>query len=247
MLWRIQALFANNILKLNHCSMNICKIFWWCEGWVLLNWRDHSWLHLLRRDKVVCSNITMSLTRGEGRRGEKNRREGWRGAKRGNERERRGGYHCVSVWVNQLCVCAWSISQVPVEVLACRHVNSAHWALFNAPDTGNPHQEMKKTSPLNLLLNHCVIMCLYGTADDIHFKEIPFVYLFIWLMCSSMKCLATYVWGRIVCEIVNQMCQITKQPLMLAEAMLFVSKTFSKKPPSIFLCDPVQLVGLYQM
>lgn len=36
------------------------------EGWVLLNWRDHSWLHLFRRDKVVCSNITMSVGRGGG-------------------------------------------------------------------------------------------------------------------------------------------------------------------------------------
>lgn len=34
------------------------------EGWVLLNWRDHSWLHLFRRDKVVCSNITMSAEGG---------------------------------------------------------------------------------------------------------------------------------------------------------------------------------------
>lgn len=33
---------------------------------MLLNWRDHSWLHLFRRDKVVCSNITMSV---EGRKG----------------------------------------------------------------------------------------------------------------------------------------------------------------------------------
>lgn len=32
---------------------------------MLLNWRDHSWLHLFRRDKVVHSNITMSV---EGRR-----------------------------------------------------------------------------------------------------------------------------------------------------------------------------------
>lgn len=32
---------------------------------MLLNWRDHSWLHLFRQDKVMCSNITMSV---EGRR-----------------------------------------------------------------------------------------------------------------------------------------------------------------------------------
>lgn len=44
---------------------------------MLLNWRDHSWLHLFRRDKVVCSNITMSA---EGRREEFGRMR--------NERER---------------------------------------------------------------------------------------------------------------------------------------------------------------
>lgn len=47
---------------------------------MLLNWRDHSWLHLFRRDKVVCSNITM---RGE----EERREEEKRGMKRGEERK----------------------------------------------------------------------------------------------------------------------------------------------------------------
>lgn len=51
---------------------------------MLLNWRDHSWPHLLRRDKVVCSNITMSLTRREE---EKRREEQKRGMKRGEERK----------------------------------------------------------------------------------------------------------------------------------------------------------------
>ena len=34
---------------------------------MLLNWRDHSWLHLFRQDKVVCWNISVS--------GESGRRE----------------------------------------------------------------------------------------------------------------------------------------------------------------------------
>lgn len=35
------------------------------------------------------------------------------------------------------------ISQVPIELLAARHVNFAHWTLFNAPDTEKHYQEMR--------------------------------------------------------------------------------------------------------
>lgn len=63
---------------------------------MLLNWRDHSWLHLFRRDKVVCSNITMSVCeagtvgwkgggRGEGGGGEKVRE----GKGRNNDKRKR--------------------------------------------------------------------------------------------------------------------------------------------------------------
>lgn len=51
---------------------------------MLLNWRDHSWLHLFRRDKVVCSNITMSV---EGRMG--GGEEGEEGMKERDERRKR--------------------------------------------------------------------------------------------------------------------------------------------------------------
>lgn len=50
---------------------------------MLLNWRDHSWLHLFRRDKVVCSNITMSAEGG-------GRSLGERGIKERGIRARKG-------------------------------------------------------------------------------------------------------------------------------------------------------------
>lgn len=42
---------------------------------MLLNWRDHSWLHLFRRDKVMGSNGTMSVAPKRGGRGVEKERD----------------------------------------------------------------------------------------------------------------------------------------------------------------------------
>ena len=57
---------------------------------MLLNWRDHSWLHLFRRDKVVCSNITMSVEGRRRRRRLRRRRRGERGMKESGMRGGKG-------------------------------------------------------------------------------------------------------------------------------------------------------------